>query len=166
MGLTVIPQGLVLRSVVEADMPALEACVRRVPNFSEKEIEIAIEVFNAAVQGDSDYRVAALYEETGAMVAAICFGPAPISQGTHLVYWLFVDPRTQGRGFGRVLVSHAEDCVKAENGHMMVIETAGKPTYTNTRAFWERCGFVEEARLADFYGPGDPIVFYVKRWKQ
>ena len=31
-----------------------------------------------------------------------------------------------------------------------------------TRGFYQRLGFTEEARLTDFYGPGDGKVIYVK----
>ena len=31
-----------------------------------------------------------------------------------------------------------------------------------TRGFYQRMGFAEEARLPDFYGPGDGKVIYVK----
>jgi GNAT superfamily N-acetyltransferase len=158
-----IPQGFTLRQIVKADMPAVEACIRRIPNFSPKEVAIAIEVFDAAVDGDVEYRVAGLFTEAGAIQAGICFGQGPISQGMYLIYWLFVDPAAQKRGLGRLLVFHAEELIRAENGHMIVIETAGKHSYSNTRAFWERCDFREEARIADYYAPGDAIVFYVKR---
>ena len=31
-----------------------------------------------------------------------------------------------------------------------------------TRGFYQRMGFAEDARLPDFYGPGDSKVIYVK----
>ncbi|MGH7286410.1 MAG: hypothetical protein ACREI8_00100, partial [Myxococcota bacterium] len=42
------------------------------------------------------------------------------------------------------------------------VETSGRRDYEPTRAFYERAGYVAEARLADFYAPGDDKIVYVK----
>ena len=40
---------------------------------------------------------------------------------------------------------------------------SSRADYEPTRAFYLRVGYVEEARLRDFYARGDDKVFYVKR---
>jgi hypothetical protein len=42
------------------------------------------------------------------------------------------------------------------------VETSGRRDYAPTRAFYERAGYRPEARLADFYAPGDDKWIYVK----
>ena len=44
----------------------------------------------------------------------------------------------------------------------MYIETSNRPQYASTRAFYERCGYVCEAVLRDFYAPGDDKVIFVR----
>ena len=50
---------------------------------------------------------------------------------------------------------------KAGAKHIYV-DTSSSDRYAGTRGFYQRMGFPEEARLADFYGPGDSKVIYVK----
>jgi hypothetical protein len=42
------------------------------------------------------------------------------------------------------------------------IDTSGRAQYASTRAFYEKNGYVCEARLKDFYAPGDDRVIYSK----
>jgi ribosomal protein S18 acetylase RimI-like enzyme len=42
------------------------------------------------------------------------------------------------------------------------VDTSSSDRYAPTRGFYQRMGFIEEARLPDFYGPGDGKVIYVK----
>ena len=46
---------------------------------------------------------------------------------------------------------------------LIVVETAGRPEYLPTRRFYEARRYVEVARIADFYEPGDDLVVYAKR---
>ncbi|MGH6749630.1 MAG: GNAT family N-acetyltransferase [Methyloceanibacter sp.] len=50
---------------------------------------------------------------------------------------------------------------KAGAKHIYV-DTSSSDRYAPTRGFYQRMGFVEEARLPDFYAPGDGKVIYVK----
>ena len=42
------------------------------------------------------------------------------------------------------------------------MDTSTSDRYAGTRGFYQRMGFHEEARLTDFYGPGDGKIIYVK----
>ena len=50
---------------------------------------------------------------------------------------------------------------KAGAEHIYV-DTSSSDRYAPTRGFYKRMGFIEQARLPDFYGPGDGKVIYVK----
>ena len=45
---------------------------------------------------------------------------------------------------------------------LIVVETAGRPEYAGTRAFYEARGYRAVSRIPDFYAPGDDQVVYVK----
>ena len=45
---------------------------------------------------------------------------------------------------------------------LIVVETAGRPEYAGTRAFYEARGYRRVATIPDFYAPGDDQVVYVK----
>jgi hypothetical protein len=56
-----------------------------------------------------------------------------------------------------------EDAIRSAAGRMIVIETASKPAYDKTRAFYLRYGCKEVARVPDFYAPRDDKVVYALR---
>ena len=41
-------------------------------------------------------------------------------------------------------------------------DTSSSDRYAGTRGFYQRMGFESEARLPDFYAPGDGKIVYVK----
>jgi hypothetical protein len=47
---------------------------------------------------------------------------------------------------------------------MICLETSSQGGYERTRRFYDQAGYVEEARLRDFYKPGDDRITYVKRF--
>jgi ribosomal protein S18 acetylase RimI-like enzyme len=93
-----------------------------------------------------------------------CYGARDLADGVFDLYWIAVDPDARRRGIGRGLLAAAEQAVRSEHGRMLVAETSGTPAYDATRAFYERMGYDAEARIRDFYVPGDDLVIYIKRF--
>jgi hypothetical protein len=46
---------------------------------------------------------------------------------------------------------------------LIVVETAGRADYADTRRFYQARGYLETAHIPDFYAPGDDLVVYTKR---
>ena len=61
-----------------------------------------------------------------------------------------------------MILDEAEKCIRQAGGKRVYIETSNREQYQPTRFFYSRCGYEREATLADFYGPGDDKVIYVK----
>jgi ribosomal protein S18 acetylase RimI-like enzyme len=72
-----------------------------------------------------------------------------------------VDPTLQGSGIGAALLRAMEGRL-AGSARLIVVETAGRPDYRPTRAFYESRGYRKAAIIPDFYAPGDDQVVYVK----
>jgi hypothetical protein len=47
-------------------------------------------------------------------------------------------------------------------GRLAVIETSSRPAYERTRKFYLKHGYAVQARVADFYAPGDDRVICTK----
>jgi ribosomal protein S18 acetylase RimI-like enzyme len=91
-----------------------------------------------------------------------CFGPVPLTASCYDLYWIVVAPEHQGQGLGRILMRETERLVRQAGGVRLYADTSGRAQYAGTRAFYEQTGFREEARLEDFYAPGDAKVIYSK----
>jgi ribosomal protein S18 acetylase RimI-like enzyme len=92
----------------------------------------------------------------------VCFGPVDGTQGSFDLYWIVVAAAGQGGGLGRRLLAESEARMRARGGRLCWVETSGRREYAPTRAFYERHGYRVEARLADFYAPGDDKWIFVK----
>lgn len=88
--------------------------------------------------------------------------PEPLTDGTWNVLLLAVNQREQRKGKGSLLINAAETILIERNARILIVETSGLPEFQSTRNFYSGRGFVEEARLRDFYRNGDDKVIYYK----
>ena len=149
-----------LRPLSAADRRRIEEITRAVLVFRDDEVPVALEVFDGAVGGSPDYiALGATVDER--LVGWICWGPTPCTLGTYDLYWMAVDPTLQGSGIGAALLRAMEGRL-AGSARLIVVETAGRPDYRPTRAFYEARGYRKAAIIPEFYTPGDDQVVYVK----
>lgn len=146
-----------LREKRASDRAPLEAILRSTHVFAEHEIDVALELIDADPKVGYQFVVA---EVTGRVAGYASFGATPCTSGTFDLYWIAVDPALHGSGVGRALMRAVEERVRAQQGRLIVIETASKPSYDPTRAFYRRYGCTEAARIKDFYAVGDDKVVY------
>jgi ribosomal protein S18 acetylase RimI-like enzyme len=117
-------------------------------------------VIDDALAGDPEYIVNVL--ANGEISGYECHGPVPLTDGTFDLYWIVVDPRAQKRGFGRSLLRAAEEDVVRRGGRLLLIETSSQESYAPTINFCKRNGYRLEARIHDFYRPGDDKLVFAK----
>jgi len=154
-----------LRDLTPADRDRIEAITRSVRLFRDDEVPIALEVFDEAVSGRPTNTYNLLGAELdGRLVGWICWGPTPCTLGTYDLYWMAVDPEAQGTGIGTALLLEMERRL-AGLARLIVIETAGRPDYEGTRAFYQGRGYSPVSVIPDFYAPGDDQVVFVKSVK-
>lgn len=94
----------------------------------------------------------------------ISFGfcePERMTEGTWNLLALAVQPEHQGKGTGSAMMSYLEDRLASDGQRLLLVETMGSPEFGRTRAFYRGNGYVEEARIREFYEAGaDKIVFW------
>jgi D-alanine-D-alanine ligase len=131
--------------------------------FRPDEIAIACEVLDDALtKGSEGHYQSFTAESDGKIAGWVCFGPTPCTLGTFDVYWIVVAPGCQRRGIGSALMRHAEEIISSRDGRLSVIETSGKGLYDSTRGFYNKMGYSEQARIAEFYAAGDDKIIYTK----
>lgn len=150
-----------LRHLTAADRGRIEDITRAVGRFRDDEIPVALEVFDAAVRPIPDSYQVLGAELNSRLVGWICWGATPCTLGTYDLYWMAVDPEMQGTGIGTALLREMERRLKGV-ARLIVIDTAGRPDYSATRAFYQARGYSAVATIPDFYAPGDDQVVFVK----
>jgi len=158
--------------------------LRSTENFREEEVDVALELFDESFAGD-DYEFVGGFEVTvdsppttddsadGRWLMAdgcrrilqgfACYGPSMGTDRTFDLYWIAVDRAAQGTGCGTVLLSEVERRLEALHARMLVVETSSRSDYTATRGFYLRRGYVEAARVREFYAPEDDRIILTKR---
>jgi ribosomal protein S18 acetylase RimI-like enzyme len=156
-----------IRPLQPADRARINDIVVSSGKFTEVETAVALELVDEALTRGhgSGYIVAVLEEGRGQPVVQgyVCYGPTPLTDGVYDLYWIVVDPPSQGKGFGRRLLEHVERDVVARGGRMLLIETSSQQTYGGTIRFYERSGYDLAARVQDFYRIGDDKLIFSKR---
>lgn len=154
-----------MRKLRHDDIPLLEEILVATGSFTDAEVTIALELLETVINdpGQQDYEVAVA--DIGDHVAGyVLFGPVPLTEGNYDLYWIAVDPNSQGSGIGRRLMKHVEEQVRLRGGRLLCLETSSQGGYLRTRKFYEQAGYVEESCIRDFYKPGDDRLTYVKRF--
>jgi len=159
---------LELRPLQENDAPAIDRILRQTGMFTPSEIDVANELIDIFLHkpDQKDYVIVAAFEPSAPIepVGYVCFGPTPATEATFDLYWIAVAPARQGQGIGQTLLNHAEQESVSRGGRLMIIETSSKAIYLPTQKFYERNGYVVEARIKDFYAQGDDRLIYTRRF--
>ena len=114
---------------------------------------------------DDDHTWIVLEDEVNTVIGAAYFGPESHSDRVWNLYFLAVTKQHQGGGTGTALVRYVEANLRARGdavAKLLLIETSSVDGFEQTRAFYRKLGYVEEARVREYYGPGDDKVIF---WK-
>ena len=123
------------------------------------DIETTLDAFFAGTTDGDQW----LVNSPDSDVAAIAYyAPERMTDGTWNLYLLAVHPQRQGQGLGAALVRQIERDLRSTGARVLLIETSGVPDFAGQRAFYTRLGYHQEARIREFYAPGDDKVVY---WK-
>jgi len=150
-----------LRPVGRAHRARLERLVAATGLFRPAEVATAVELLDASLDGDDDYRFVGAFEGEE-LVGYACWGPTPGTVGTVDLYWIVVEKGRQGAGIGTQLLAHVEQALTADGSRMIIVETSSRADYAPTRGFYERRGYTRAASLPGYYAPGDDLVIYRK----
>ncbi|HVT61625.1 MAG TPA: GNAT family N-acetyltransferase [Thermoanaerobaculia bacterium] len=156
-----------IRPLEPRDRQRILDIVTATGNFTAAEIATAMEVVDEAIAHPAgstggDYRAYVLEDDAGRVAGYECHGPTPLTDGTYDLYWIAVDPATQGSGYGRALLAFAERDVRDHQGRLLLIETSSQESYGATIRFYEKSGYPLAARIKDFYRPGDDKLIFAK----
>jgi ribosomal protein S18 acetylase RimI-like enzyme len=155
-----------IRPARREDRSRIEEVVVSSGKFTPVEIGVALELVDEALtRGEASGYIVAVLEEEGhqpPLQGYVCYGHTPLTDGVYDLYWIVVDPASQGKGLGRRLLDFVEKDVVARGGRMLLIETSSQQTYDATIRFYQRSGYELAARIKNFYRIGDDKLVFSK----
>ena len=163
-----IHDGFVWRGAVTAeDVGRVRSLVASTGFFNAAEIELAADLvaerLARGLRSGYHFILAEIWTERGAdLVGFACYGPIYGTRDSFELFWIAVAPEEQGRGLGAQVYARAEAAMAEAGARRIYADTSSSERYAGTRGFYQRMGFREAARLADFYAPGDGKIVYVK----
>jgi len=148
-----------------ADGSIILEIAKNIELFEPGDVEVIKELWTEFItKGDAEswyHFIAARRDEK--ILGFACYGQRPLTQGTYDLYWIAVDKNHHRQGIGEILLGEAEKQVKARGGRLLIAETAGKSAFELARCFYLKTGYELEARIRDFYSPGDDLIVFTKR---
>jgi ribosomal protein S18 acetylase RimI-like enzyme len=151
-----------IRPVHAADRERVREILVATARFTRQEVGWAMDLVDLAIQGRSEYTAAVLEDADGLVQGYVLFAPTPMTEGVYDLYWIAVDPKRQGQGFGQMLLRFVENEVRRQSGRMLLIETSSKRSYAPTIRFYQQAGYREISRIKDFYRIEDDKVVFCK----
>lgn len=153
-----------IRSMSHADKHHVTKILRGTPEFKPFEVVVAEELIDCYLEDplSSGYHIL-VAEVDSNITGYICYGSAPLTEGTWDIYWVAVARERQGQGIGNALMKSAEKDIARDKGRLTIIETSSTPAYEKTRHFHLSQGYEIVARIPDFYAPGDDKLILQKR---
>jgi ribosomal protein S18 acetylase RimI-like enzyme len=183
------PPGFTFGPLEPSHRSRVAEILRGTGNFRDEEVDVALELVDESF-GGNDYAFLGAFsreERNGrrdapaassdqhaapppasrfplpALVGFACYGPTMGTDRTFDLYWIAVDRGAQGSGCGTVLLAEVERRLEALHARMLVVETSSRSDYTATRGFYLKRGYVEAARVREFYAPEDDRIILTKR---
>jgi GNAT superfamily N-acetyltransferase len=152
-----------IRRLKQADVDQLEKMLKNISAFSEKEVEVALELINITAFNteQTDYNVF-VYEDGGKIIGYHCTGKRPLTDAVFDLYWIVADPSSGKKGIGKNLIEHAEKFVRESKGRWLLAETSSKESYAATRNFYLRNKYSIVSQINDFYSIGDNLLVFGK----
>lgn len=148
-----------IRSANSKDIAALTGVLDGTELFPSEMLPEMI----AGFLSDADNADIWLTCEADGDVIGFCYAvPEPMTEGTWNMLAIAVLPSRQGSGAGGALVKHLEDSLRGQGHRVLIVDTSGSDAFGKTRNFYRGNGYVEEARIRDYWAEGDDKVVF---WK-
>ncbi len=149
-----------IRETIHTDSDALLAIVKDSGQFDDNGLTHVKETLNSYLEGKSDDLW--FTADDGEPVGVAYCASEPVTDGTWNLLMLWTRNDRHGQGHGSALVNHVERILTERGVRLLIIETSGLSDFESARAFYNKCGFTQEARVRNFFAAGDDKIVYTK----
>jgi ribosomal protein S18 acetylase RimI-like enzyme len=102
--------------------------------------------------------------ETDGEAVGFCYAsPEALTHGTWNMLAIAVLPSKHGSGAGSIMVNRLESYLWERGHRVLIADTSGTATFESTRRFYRNNGYLEVARIPDFWADDDDKVVFWKK---
>lgn len=149
-----------IRATTPDDVTAIAAIAEAV-GFQPGELEELNTMLAAYLSGNHNNDEFWLTDDDdGEPVGVAYCAPERMTDGTWNLLFIAIRPDRQGQGRGSALIHHVEQTLMDQGARLLLVETLA--SFKDTRAFYRKRGYEEEACIRDFYAAGADKVVYRK----
>lgn len=150
-----------IRPVKPHDLPAIKKVIDSSELFPSEMLDDMIAPFFSG-ENEGDFWIT--YDDNSPTAVAY-FAPEQMTNGTYNLYLIAVHRDHKGKKIGQSMLRHVEAFLKQSGVRILLVETSGLPSFERTREFYRKNGYVQEARIREFYDVGDDKVVFWKSLK-
>ncbi len=148
-----------IRQTNQDDIAAMQEVLDRTELFPS---EMLPDMVGEFLSDDESSDIWLTCEANGKAVGFCYAVPEELAEGAWNMLAVAVLPTEQGNGFGGAITKHLEVELKKRGQRILIADTSGKDEFAQTREFYRKNGYSEEARIRDFWAAGDDKVVF---WK-
>ncbi|MBO9433375.1 GNAT family N-acetyltransferase [Ruegeria sp. R13_0] len=148
-----------IRPTKQDDVGALQEVLRGTELFPS---ELLPDMVDASLSDGKSSDIWLTCEANGKAVGFCYAVPEELAEGAWNMLAIAILPTEQGNGFGGAIVKHLEVELKERGQRILLADTSGTDEFAQTREFYRKNGYSEEARIRDFWAAGDDKVVF---WK-
>lgn len=149
-----------IRETIPADRNALLAMIENSGQFDENGLAHVAQKLDGYLAGDTGDLW--FTSDGGEPVGVAYCAPEPVTSGTWNLLMLWTRPDREHQGHGSALVERVKKVLTERKARLLIVETSGLPEFEKARAFYEKNGFAQEARIKNFFAAGDDKIVYTK----
>ncbi|MGD1912494.1 MAG: GNAT family N-acetyltransferase [Rivularia sp. (in: cyanobacteria)] len=153
---------LTIRLAKPDDTEAIMNLANVIGLFEGEELEVLGDMLGGYFEGSlGEGHSWAVCEDAG-VVGVAYFAPEQYAYGVYNLYFIAVHPKHQGKGYGTAVLKYVEKTLREKGDRLLLVETSGLPNFELTRKFYRKQGYEEEAKIRDYYKPGDDKIIFRK----
>jgi ribosomal protein S18 acetylase RimI-like enzyme len=130
--------------------------------FEGEELEVLGDMLSGYFKGSLGENHSWIVCDDGGVVGVGYFAPEQYAYGVYNLYFIAVHPKHQGKGNGTAMLNYVEKTLTEQGERLLLVETSSLPNFEMTRKFYHKQGYEEEARIREFYKPGDDKIIFRK----
>lgn len=100
-------------------------------------------------------------EQEGFVGIAYC-APEVMTNNVWNLLMLWISPSHQRQGVGQALINQVEKELRNKHARLLLVETSSLIDFSAARAFYSKQGFINEARIRNYYAINEDKVIFIK----